>query len=312
MSVRGSDKGYRLKVQDVYKQYGDHVVLDNIDLAVKAGELCTVVGPSGCGKSTLLRLILGQERPTAGGLLIDEQPVGYPNMDRGIVYQRYSLYPHLSVIDNVLLGKTLPQSWWARKRIKRAHRDDAMNYLERVRLADHAQKYPHELSGGMQQRVAIAQAIITHPKILLMDEPFGALDPDTREDLQLFLLELWEQEAMTVFFVTHDLQEAMYLGTRLLVLSQYYTDDRGDNDGVRRGAKIVADYALPPVAAPSDIKNKPEFLALLEDIRSRGFDPEVRQHASEFNFSHADAYQTLTEEEHSLVGPIIPGSPPFA
>ena len=172
-----------------------------------------------------------------------------------------------------------------------------MEYLRRVRLADHAHKYPHELSGGMQQRVAIAQAIITHPKILLMDEPFGALDPDTREDLQLFLLELWEQEGMTIFFVTHDLHEAMYIGTRLLVLSQYYTDDRGDQDGVRRGAKIVADHALPSVAATSDVKNQPEFLRLLDEIRSRGFDPELRQHASEFNLSHADAYQTLTEQE---------------
>jgi len=298
MSEEATETAYRLQIQDVYKQYGDHVVLDNIDLAVKAGELCTVVGPSGCGKSTLLRLILGQESFTAGTLLIDDQPVGYPNMDRGIVYQRYSLFPHLSVLDNVLLGKTLPHSWWARKRIKKAHLGEAMSCLERVRLADHAHKYPHELSGGMQQRVAIAQAIITHPKILLMDEPFGALDPDTREDLQLFLLELWEQEAMTIFFVTHDLGEAVYLGTRLLVLSQYYTDDRGHHESIRRGAKIVADHALTPVAASADIKSNPEFLQLIHDVRSKGFDPELHQHVKDFNLAHSDAYQTLTRDEH--------------
>ncbi len=118
----------------------------------------------------------------------------------------------------------------------------AMNYLERVRLTDAINKYPHELSGGMQQRVAIAQALIMKPPALLMDEPFGALDPETREDLQLFLLDLWETEKLTIFFITHDLEEACFVGSRMFVLSQYYSDDRGDHHEVNRGGKIVADF----------------------------------------------------------------------
>mgnify|MGYP001546742908 CR=1 FL=1 len=285
-----------LHLEDVYKSY-DRVILDDIDLAVSKGEFCTVVGPSGCGKSTLLRLILGVESPDSGTLHLHGEEIGYPSPNRGIVFQRYSLYPHLTVLENVMLGRTLPAGFFERKHKKKKFIEEAEYYLKRVRLEGQGNKYPHELSGGMQQRVAIAQSLVTNPDILLMDEPFGALDPDTREEMQLFLLELWDEQKMTVFFVTHDLEEAFFLGTRVLVLSQYYTDDRGDNHA-RRGAKIVGDYPLAKAgAASTKIKNDPEFIKLTEEIRSVGFDPKIRQHVNEFNLKHPDSFRTLTDEE---------------
>jgi NitT/TauT family transport system ATP-binding protein len=277
-----------LRVEDLYKSYGSKRVLDNVDLAVEKGELCALVGPSGCGKSTLLRQILGAEQPDAGRITIDDQEIGFPDPRRGIVFQRYSLYPHLTVLENVTLGRRLPLSWLSALRRRREFREQALGYLERMRLTEHADKYPHELSGGMQQRVAIAQSLVMKPQVLMMDEPFGALDPDTREQMQLFLLELWEEHKFTVFFVTHDLEEAVYLGTRVVVLSQYYRDDRGDSPGVKRGAKVV--YA-------TDVKRSAEFAALVDQIRREGFDPEYRRHVSEFNLSHPHAFRTLTAEE---------------
>jgi len=290
----------KLYIEDLYKSYDGRVILDNIDLSVRVGELCTVVGPSGCGKSTLLRMILGQESPDRGKVEIDNQPVGHPDTHRGIVYQKYSLFPNRSVLDNVLIGKLFTEGqWWNPFFKKQAHIDEAMGYLERVRLADAAHKYPHELSGGMRQRAAIAQALIMKPPILLMDEPFGALDPDTRDDLQIFLLELWEQEQLTVFFVTHDLIEASFIGSRILVLSQYYTDDRGDGQGVNRGGRIVADHALPKAATSMEVKESAEFQQLIHSVRQGGFDPQIRQHVTAFNLKHPDSYQTLLNDEHN-------------
>ena len=153
----------------------------------------------------------------------------------------------------------------------------------------------------MQQRAAIAQALIMKPPILLMDEPFGALDPDTRDDLQIFLLELWELEQLTVFFVTHDLIEASFLGSRLLVLSQYYTDDRGEGHAVNRGGRIVADHALTRMASSMEVKESVEFQQLINAVRQEGFDPRVRQHVSEFNLKHPDSYQTLLLKEHNNI-----------
>lgn len=286
-----------LHVEDIYKQYGSKIVLDNVDLKVKRGELCTVVGPSGCGKSTLLRLILGQERATSGRILFEGKEIGYPNDERGIVYQKYSLFPNRTVLDNVMLGRKLKAGLLRGYKSHSEIRDEAMHYLERVRLGPHGDKYPHELSGGMQQRVAIAQALIMKPKILLMDEPFGALDPGTRENMQIFLLELWEEAKMTVFFVTHDLEEALFIGTRILVVSQFYSDDRGDGSHVARGAKLVADYELKSKAKSVELKNTANFGEMIAQIRQEGFDPEYRQHVRDFNLRHTDSYQTLTPHE---------------
>lgn len=290
----------KLHIEDLYKSYDGRVILDNIDLSVREGELCTVVGPSGCGKSTLLRMILGQEVPDRGVIKIDGHSSGHPNTERGIVYQKYSLFPNRTVLDNVLIGKTFTEgTWWNPFYKNQTHIDEAMDYLSRVRMADAAHKYPHELSGGMQQRAAIAQALIMKPPILLMDEPFGALDPDTREELQMFLLELWQSEKLTVFFVTHDLVEACYLGSRLLVLSQYYTDDRGNDDFVNRGGRLIADHHLTPVSSSMEVKESEHFRELIRSVRAEGFNPRVLQHVSEFNLKHQDSYQTLLEEEYN-------------
>ncbi|RDH46052.1 ABC transporter ATP-binding protein [Zooshikella ganghwensis] len=297
MTLTGAGAAFKkLEITDVVKSYGSKCVLDDIDLHVSHGEFCTLVGPSGCGKSTLLRLILGQEQSDQGSILVEGQPVGFPDPYRGIVFQKYSLFPHLSVLDNVLLGKHLThQRWWMPWRRQSDWKEEAMSLLERVRLAEAAEKYPHELSGGMQQRAAIAQALIMKHPILLMDEPFGALDPDTREDLQIFLLDIWEKEQLTIFFVTHDLEEACFLGSRLLVLSQYYTDDRGNGPSVNRGGKIVADHSLKNSAGSTVIKDQVEFRDLIESVRREGFSPEIRQHVDNFNLNHPDSFRTLNE-----------------
>jgi NitT/TauT family transport system ATP-binding protein len=285
--------GHILFMDSVYKLYGEKVVLDNIDLAVSPGELCTIVGPSGCGKSTLLRLVVGQEQPTRGIVCIDGSDVDFPNQLRGIVYQKYSLFPHLKVIDNVMLGRKLTSGLWARMFNNKELTDEAKFLLEKVRLSERLQKYPHELSGGQQQRVAIAQSLIMRPKILLMDEPFGALDPGTREHMQTLLLDLWEQYKMTIFFVTHDLEEAVFLGTRIIVLSQFYEDSRGACNN--RGARIVADYPLERKVSSTDIKKTAEFGALIQDIRRECFDPNHLQHTEKFNLRHPDSFSTDPE-----------------
>lgn len=288
-----------LHFHDVYKSYplpdgGAFLVLDNIDLTIRKGEFCTLVGPSGCGKSTLLKLILGQERPTSGVLTIRDQRAGDPDSSRGIVYQRYSLFPNLTVLENVLAGPYFKLPFW-KKEERLKLKGYALELLEKVKLGEHTGKYPHELSGGMQQRVAIIQALITKPEILLMDEPFGALDPGTREFMQTLLLELWEEHNLTILFVTHDLEEACYLGTRLLVLSQYYRDDRGAS--FQRGAKIVVDRKLHREAISTHIKEGADFGQLVENIRAEGFNPKHLQHVKKFDLDHPDSWSSLTKDE---------------
>lgn len=274
------------QLEHVVKEYGDKVILDDIDLSIGRGELVTVVGPSGCGKSTLLRLVIGQEGPTRGNLYIEGGEVGPPNPDRGVVYQHYSLFPNLSTLDNVTVNRRLALYPWQWRQSRKAIYEEGMAYLERVDMAEHAHKYPAQLSGGQRQRVAIAQALIQKSKILCMDEPFSALDPGTREALQMFVLELWEETKMTIFFVTHDLEEAVYLGTRLVALSQYYTDDRVDV--ASRGAKVVVDrqFCSGDRAMSPAIKATAEFAETIQEIRLQAFDPSHTQHISEFDLSH--------------------------
>ncbi len=285
-----------LWIEDVYKIYGDKVVLDDIDLGVAAGEIVTVVGPSGCGKSTLLKLILGQEFPTRGSILLEGQPIGFADPTRGVVYQKYSLFRHRTVLGNVLEGPRLSLPFRERRRKKKELIDEAKHFLEKVRLASDFDKYPHELSGGMRQRVAIAQSLIMKPNVLLMDEPFGALDPSTRQSMQLFLLELWEELGMTIFFVTHDLEEAVFLGTRIIVLSHQYLDDRGEDSQIKRGAKIIADHPLSVTAKSVDAKKTAEFGELIEEIRLE-VDARHRRHVKDFNLKHPFSWRTLREEE---------------
>jgi NitT/TauT family transport system ATP-binding protein len=289
--MRKSPNDYLLYCENVTKAYGAKVVLEDIDLAVKQKEFCTVVGPSGCGKSTLLRLILGQERVSSGTMLMDGEPLHLPGPDRGIVYQKYTLFPHLTILENIMAGKQLSQPLWKKFRARKTAREEALVYLENVQLAGHAEKYPHQLSGGMQQRVAIAQALIMHPRILLMDEPFGALDPGTRETMQMLILEVWEKYGMTVFFVTHDLEEAVFLGTRILVISQFYVHETKAADQPH-GARIVADYKLNDAAFSTRVKQTAAFGELIQTIRYEGFDPEVKRNAHEFNLTHSDSFIT--------------------
>ncbi|MCS7266786.1 MAG: ATP-binding cassette domain-containing protein [Geminicoccaceae bacterium] len=234
----------RIEVRGLWKSYGERVVLERIDLTIEPGSLVAIVGASGCGKSTFLRILLGVERPSRGRVLLDGAPLPpEPGPDRGIVFQRYTVFPHLTVLDNALLGLELRASrvfgrlFGARRR--RA-RERAAAMLARVGLAEALDALPHELSGGMQQRLALAQALLAEPRVLLLDEPFGALDPGSRGEAQALLLELWEERGTTVILVTHDLPEAFRLGTRVLVFDRVRRDPHAPE---RYGATVT--YDLP-------------------------------------------------------------------
>lgn len=234
-----------LEARRLWKYYDRKPVLEGIDLQVDSGQFCTIVGASGCGKSTFLKMLLGVERPTRGALLLDGQPLPpEPDANRGIVFQRYSVYPHLSVLENVMLGLELSQSRWLGRLFgarRRAAAASAMEMLDAVGLANSAGQYPSALSGGMQQRLALAQSVVKAPKVLLLDEPFGALDPGTRSAMQSLVSDLWRQLGLTVFMVTHDLSEAFRLGTRLLVFDKIRHDPQAPD---AYGARITYDIPL--------------------------------------------------------------------
>ncbi len=266
-----------LFIDKLSKVYGERLVLREIDLKIQKGAFCTIVGPSGCGKSTLLRLILGCEPPTKGSIRINGNEIGFPCRERGIVFQKYSLYPHLAVLENVLLGEKFKKGDIWSFFHKRELREKGMSYLNEVNLVDCANKYPYELSGGMQQRVAIAQALLMNPELLLMDEPLGALDPATRERLQMFLLRLWEKHKMTIFFVTHDLEEAVFLGTQVLVLSQF-CDDGYHCDG----ATIALNYPLRKEVFSTAVKTSVTFGELIAELRFY-FTADHKEHVEKFD-----------------------------
>jgi NitT/TauT family transport system ATP-binding protein len=235
----------RVTARGIWKSYDDHVVLENVSLEVEDHELVTIVGASGCGKTTFLKMLLGIETPSRGKLLIDGKPiVPEPNADRGIVFQRYSLFPHLTVLENVLLGLEFERSRLLGKLFGTSRRNaiaNANQLLESIGLASARDKYPAQLSGGMQQRLSIAQSVIRKPKILLLDEPFGALDPGITLDLHKLILELWAANEMTIFMITHDIKESFQLGTRLLVFDKVRHDPQAPE---RYGAKITYDLRL--------------------------------------------------------------------
>jgi NitT/TauT family transport system ATP-binding protein len=232
-------------IKRLWKEYGSQVVLENLNLVIPDREFVTIVGASGCGKTTFLRMLLGVEKPTRGELLIDGEPVPpEPGPDRGIVFQRYSLFPHLTAMQNLLLG---PQ--FAASRIigrlfgakRRAVLDKAKTLLDAIGLYEARDKYPAQLSGGMQQRLSIAQSVICEPKILLLDEPFGALDPGITADMHAIVLKLWEMNRMTIFMISHDLQESFQLGTRLLVFDKRRHDPQSPE---AYGATVTYDIPL--------------------------------------------------------------------
>ncbi|MBD2463547.1 ABC transporter ATP-binding protein [Oscillatoria sp. FACHB-1407] len=206
-----------LVIRNLYKSFpgkrGAIVALKNINLTVYRNEFVCVVGASGCGKSTLLNLIAGLEEPTSGEILLEGKPIDGPGANRGMVFQNYTLYPWLTVAQNVEFGMKMQKVPLTERRQRVAY------YLEIVGLTRFADALPRTLSGGMKQRVAIARALANEPDILLMDEPFGALDAQTKEVLQEFMLQLWRQTHKTIFMVTHDVEEAVFLSQRIYVLS---------------------------------------------------------------------------------------------
>jgi ABC-type nitrate/sulfonate/bicarbonate transport system ATPase subunit len=202
-----------LTVRGVERRFDTTLALQATNLDVAENDFVTILGPSGCGKSTLLRIVAGLDHPTAGEVMLDGQRIEGPGADRGMVFQSYTLFPWLTVLDNVCFGL-------AERGLPRAQQlDIAHSFLAKVGLKGFDKHYPKQLSGGMQQRTAIARALANDPRMLLMDEPFGALDHQTRELMQELLLGIWEEQRKTVIFVTHDIDEAVFMGSRVLVMS---------------------------------------------------------------------------------------------
>lgn len=215
--MAGKEGNIKVSIQGIEKKYntrkGEVVALNGVNFDIKENEFICVIGPSGCGKSTLLNIIAGLLEPTAGQILVDGKPIQGTGTDRGVVFQQYALFPWLTVKKNVEFGLKL-------KGLSKDECDSiAMKYLKMVELEKFADSYPKELSGGMKQRVAIARAYAMNPEVLLMDEPFGALDAQTRTQLQTELLKAWQEENKTCFFVTHDIEEAIVLATRVVIMS---------------------------------------------------------------------------------------------
>ena len=215
--MAGKEGNIKVSIQGVEKKYntrkGEVVALNGVDFDIKENEFICVIGPSGCGKSTLLNIIAGLLEPTSGQILVDGKPINGTGTDRGVVFQQYALFPWLTVKKNVEFGLKL-------KGLSKEECDAiAMKYLKMAELEKFADSYPKELSGGMKQRVAIARAYAMNPEVLLMDEPFGALDAQTRTQLQSELLKAWQEENKTCFFVTHDIEEAIVLATRVVIMS---------------------------------------------------------------------------------------------
>jgi NitT/TauT family transport system ATP-binding protein len=244
-----------LSLRDMWVEYGDLVVLERINLEIEEGSFVSIIGPSGAGKSSLLRVLLGQEAPSRGLILLDDVPLKPEcEPDRGVVFQRYSVFSHLSVLGNTLFGLECAQApltgrlFGARRRAAVA---EAEEMLAAVGLGDKLHLYPSQMSGGMQQRLAIAQALIKRPRILLLDEPFGALDPGIRSDMHALITRLWREYSLTIIMVTHDIREAFLLGTRVLAVDKTRQDPHAPH---RYGASVVYDI---PVTKKS---------ALTEDI----------------------------------------------
>ena len=227
--------------RDIFQTYGNRPILERVNVTVEEGEFISIVGASGCGKSTFLRLLLAQERPTRGEIRVaGAEPAEEPGRDRGVVFQRYSVFPHLSVRDNIVAGESFGTRWGVLTgAARRAARERADQTLKRIGLDHVADQYPATLSGGMQQRLAIGQALTAKPRVLLLDEPFGALDPGTRLAMHDFLSDLRAEIGMTVFMVTHDLEEGFKLGDRVLVFDKPRWDP---HDPGAYGATITYDF----------------------------------------------------------------------
>jgi len=251
-----------LDVRHLTKTFHNHTTLNDISVEVHRRELMCVVGPSGCGKSTFIRIVAGLETPTSGDVLVEGSPVDGPGSDRGMVFQGYTLFPWLTVKKNVMFGLELTGQSTA------ISESEARQWIELVGLSKFENSYPHELSGGMKQRVAIARALANKPRILLMDEPYGALDPTTRCKMQSYLMQIWRQVDVTILFVTHDLDEAVLLADRILVL--------GTNPS------RILEVIEVPVPRPRDVGQlmSPEFLATKKRVEDLIHGPEDAEPAT--------------------------------
>lgn len=233
-------KGVNLEVEDAFSAAGRDI-----------GEFRVLLGPSGCGKSTLLRMIAGLDKPTSGQVLVNGEVVTHPGKDRGMVFQKYTSFPWLTVADNIAYGMKI-------NGVPEAQRKETVDrLLQSVGLSEFANVYPETLSGGMQQRVAIARTLALRPSVILMDEPFGALDAQTRSDMQQLLLQIWDETACTILFVTHDVEEAVYLADRIFIMSSH-------------PGTIVEDVEV-PFDRPRDLglKEKSEFHELQHYVLGR-------------------------------------------
>ncbi len=237
-----------MEVKGLNKQFGDVTALKDINLKIHKREFVCVIGPSGCGKSTLIRILAGLEQASSGQVLLNGEAVTEPGPERGMVFQGYTLFPWLTVKKNIMFG--LLESGYD----KGTAESEAREWINLIGLTKFENSYPHQLSGGMKQRVAIARALANRPKVLLMDEPFGALDAQTRAKMQAYLLEIWKNIDITVFFITHDLDEAVYLADRILVLKA--------NPGE---VQEIVEVPVPQPRSPDQFMN-PEFLATKQHI----------------------------------------------
>ena len=263
--MAGEERRVKVKIDHVEKIYegrnGKMIALNGVDLDIMENEFICVVGPSGCGKSTLLNIIAGLLEPTSGAVYVNGKKVEGTGTERGVVFQQYALFPWLTVLRNVMFGLKL------KGMSDEEAKEIAMKYIKMVELEDFVNSYPKELSGGMKQRVAIARAYAVQPEVLLMDEPFGALDAQTRTQLQSELVRTWQEEKKTCFFITHDVEEAIILATKVIVMS------------ARPGRiKTIIDINL-PYPRTQDLKMQPEFLDLKAKIWGEVYQEylEVRQ-----------------------------------
>lgn len=290
-------------LRGIAHNYDDFHVLGGIDLDVVRGEIVSLVGPSGCGKSTLLRAVVGTHPPNQGQVVIapgqpEEHAVVGPGPDRGIVYQNYALMPFLTAMQNVAFGPKMAETTlWDRvvgyaswRKLRARQEAEARDLLERLGLGHAADMYPSQMSGGMRQRVAIGQALIMKPAVLLLDEPFGALDEATREELQDLLLGLYQENLTakaagepapyTIVIVTHELNEALLVGDRVVGVSQYW-DWRGAGHEASPGAVVVYDKPV-PVYEPGKHRDPEAFREAREEIRRAVFQEDVRQDPAEY------------------------------
>ncbi|MFC4099507.1 ABC transporter ATP-binding protein [Paenibacillus xanthanilyticus] len=264
ISFQHVNKTFKVKGNAGRSEATEFTALRDINFDVKTGEFMVIVGPSGCGKSTLLDLLGGLTKPTSGSILIDGKPIKGPALDRGIVFQQYALFPWKTARGNIEFGLEA-------KGIRGKERTErAREFLSLVGLGGFEDRYPHELSGGMKQRVAIARSLAYDPDVLLMDEPFAALDAQTRETLQSELLKIWEKTKKTIVFITHGIDEAVYLGQRVAVMTS------------RPGRiKEIIDIPLSARNGEEDLRSDPEFGRLRHEIWSLLRDEVQRAQAYE-------------------------------